>query len=469
MKKVTLIFGLLRVVLDFFGVALAYVIAREIRTHTDLIPGVQLPTGYIPPVPEYIPFVMAAAATFVLVFALNGAYSFKSNHKFRREFLQILFLSTAWIMLVFAFFFLRRDTFFSRLVLVYGWILATLLVTVFRIIIRSLQRYLQKKGIGVANILLVGGSSLSLTMYERFRINTAYNILGIVTPHKETGDLILGEVKELSHICRKNNVDEILQVTAHLGEHMTSEDVLDFCTTHHIRYRFIPDLVEVQRTNVEVWEEEGMPIIELKPTSLDGWGRITKRLFDILVGTLALIILLPIFMIIAIWIKLDSEGPVFFRQKRVGYHGQDFSLLKFRTMVKNAEEIKQKLLEKSERQGPLFKIKNDPRITRCGKFLRKWSLDELPQIWTVLEGKMSLVGPRPHLPMEVEKYEQHHKILLTIKPGITGMAQVNGRSGLAFEDEVRFDLYYIQNWSLWLDIIIMFKTVAVVLRRENAD
>jgi lipopolysaccharide/colanic/teichoic acid biosynthesis glycosyltransferase len=176
-----------------------------------------------------------------------------------------------------------------------------------------------------------------------------------------------------------------------------------------------------------------------------------------------------VFVVIAICIKMDTPGPVFFIQKRVGYRGQEFWLFKFRSMYKDADKMKQQLLAHSERKGPLFKMKNDPRITRVGKFLRRTSLDELPQLFNVLIGNMSLVGPRPHLPSEVAEYQKHHRLLFTIKPGITGMAQVNGRSGLDFEDEVRFDLSYIQNWSLFLDIYIILKTIVVVLRREHAD
>jgi len=177
---------------------------------------------------------------------------------------------------------------------------------------------------------------------------------------------------------------------------------------------------------------------------------------------------LPFFIIIAAVIKIDSKGPVFFKQKRVAKRGY-FYLYKFRSMVDNAESLKKKLMHKNERkEGILFKIKNDPRITKAGKILRKTRIDELPQFINVLKGEISLVGPRPHLPNEVKKYKRRHRIVLAIKPGVTGMAQVSGASDLSFEDEVRLDAYYIENWSLFLDFIIIIKTFMVVFKGQGA-
>lgn len=460
MKKSTLIFGILRILFDFGMTAWAFIIAWAIRSHTDLIPGVQLPIGYIPPLHEYIKFVLAASILLVFIFAIDGMYSFKNTYKFRQEFLRILFLATAWIMLLISYFFVIRDTFFSRLVLIYAWLLSIGMIIVGRLIVRVVQRWLIYHRIGVSKLLLIGEGKKVPVLAERFGKNRFYQLLNNGAPAQT--------IEELQTINQQYGIDEIMNVSSKKNA-LLSEEVLEFCKMHHIRYRFIPDLLEVQRTNVEVWEEEGLPIIELKTTPLDGWGRVIKRIFDFLVSGILLILLAPFFLLIAVIIKTDSRGPVFFRQKRVGYHGRQFGLIKFRSMVKDAEKLKQDMLGKSERKGPLFKLKEDPRITRIGGFLRKWSIDELPQLVNVFIGDMSLVGPRPHLPNEVAQYQKHQRALLTIKPGISGMAQVNGRSGLDFEEEVGFDLYYIENWSLLLDIIILFKTFWVVFKRENAD
>ena len=190
-----------------------------------------------------------------------------------------------------------------------------------------------------------------------------------------------------------------------------------------------------------------------------------KRLFDIIGAIFFLILFSPIFLIVPLLIKMDSKGPIIYKDLRVGAKRRKFYLYKFRSMIDRADELRDKLMEQNERaDGPLFKIGHDPRITKIGKFIRKTSIDEFPNFWNVLTGKMSLVGPRPHRPEEVEKYQQHHKKLLNIKPGITGMAQVSGRSTLDFEAEVKLDTLYIETWSLWLDIIILLKTPLVLIK-----
>ena len=210
------------------------------------------------------------------------------------------------------------------------------------------------------------------------------------------------------------------------------------------------------------------PLIEIKKTSLDGWGKIIKREVDILGSFIGLVLLSPLFLIIALIVKADSPGPVFVKLKRVSQE-KEFGLYKFRSMVKNAESLKKELLEYNERKGsPLFKIKHDPRITRVGRILRKTRLDELPQLINVFKGELSLVGPRPHQPDEIAQYEKHHKRVLLIKSGITGLAQISGSSDLSFEKEVKLDTYYIENWSPKQDIYILIKTFLVLFTDRSA-
>jgi exopolysaccharide biosynthesis polyprenyl glycosylphosphotransferase len=240
-----------------------------------------------------------------------------------------------------------------------------------------------------------------------------------------------------------------------------------FCEKNHIILKYSADILS--NSNLEFSTLAGVPIAEIKKTKLDGWGKIFKRLSDILLSFILLIILIPIFLIIFFVIKIDSKGPIFYASKRVGAKGEKIRIWKFRSMVIGAENMKNKLLKENERtNGPLFKMENDPRVTKVGKFIRRLSIDELPQLWNVLKGNMSLVGPRPHEPNEVEKYKDYQFKLLNIKPGMTGMAQVSGRSDLNFEDEVRLDIFYIENWSPKLDLIILLKTPWVVLARKGA-
>ncbi len=211
-----------------------------------------------------------------------------------------------------------------------------------------------------------------------------------------------------------------------------------------------------------------VPMVELKRTALDGWGKIIKRIIDFIGAFFGLILLSPFFILISFIIKLDSAGPVLVKLKRIS-QGKEFELYKFRSMIKEAEGMKKKLWTYNERQdGPLFKIKNDPRITKVGQILRKYRIDELSQLINVLKGEMSLIGPRPHQPDEIAQYQKHHKKVLAIKAGMTGFAQVSGSSDLLFEEEIKLDTYYVENWSLLMDLKIFLKTWVVLLRDRSA-
>ncbi|PIZ81421.1 MAG: hypothetical protein COY02_02120 [Parcubacteria group bacterium CG_4_10_14_0_2_um_filter_41_6] len=229
--------------------------------------------------------------------------------------------------------------------------------------------------------------------------------------------------------------------------------------------------VELRRSfgNVEINDLGGLPVIHIKRTPLDGWGRIVKRVMDIILSLSALIVLIPVFILCAIIIKLDSRGTVFVKLIRLGDGGKKFELYKFRSMVKDAHKMKTHLSMFNERgDGPLFKMKHDPRITRFGGFIRKWSIDEFPNFINVLKGDVSLIGPRPHEPEEVRLYSGYQKRLLNIKPGVTGLAQISGRSNLSFDEEARLDLFYIENWHFSLDVSILLRTPWVMIRGKNA-
>jgi exopolysaccharide biosynthesis polyprenyl glycosylphosphotransferase len=223
-------------------------------------------------------------------------------------------------------------------------------------------------------------------------------------------------------------------------------------------------LYEVRATNVEPSTIGRVPIVTYLRTPLDGWGRVFKRVFDLVGSVLGLLVLSPVFLLISIGIKLTSSGPIFFSQKRVTER-KTFNCYKFRSMRVGANEQHQELME---RHGVMFKLKEDPRVTRFGAYLRRSSLDELPQLWNVLRGEMSLVGPRPPMVEEVEHYSSWQRRRLHIKPGLTGLWQVSGRSDIPFDEWVRLDLTYIENWSIWLDITILLKTVWIVLKGKGA-
>lgn len=230
----------------------------------------------------------------------------------------------------------------------------------------------------------------------------------------------------------------------------------------------VPSLTETAGSRISSHMIAGMPLLHVAYPRLTGVARLTKRSFDVVFAGLALLVLAPLMVSIAVWVRLDSPGPVFFRQERVGIHHSRFSMLKFRSMVVNAEEYLSLLQERSEGNGVLFKMHRDPRVTRIGALLRRLSMDELPQFYNVLRGEMSVVGPRPPLPAEVEAYDDHACRRLLVKPGITGLWQVTGRSDLSWEESVRLDLYYVENWTLSGDLQIVLRTARAVLGGAGA-
>lgn len=229
-----------------------------------------------------------------------------------------------------------------------------------------------------------------------------------------------------------------------------------------------PALTDIAGPRIHTQQVAGLPLIHVTTPTLEGGQRVAKRLLDVLAASTMIVVTLPLMAAIAAWIKLDSSGAVLFRQERVGIEGKSFSMLKFRSMVVDAEHQLTRLQASNEGNEVLFKLRNDPRVTTAGKMLRKFSLDELPQLFNILEGSMSLVGPRPPLPSEVEAYESDVRRRLLVKPGLTGLWQVSGRSNLSWQDSVRLDLYYVENWSLAGDLVILLKTARAVLNSTGA-
>lgn len=229
-----------------------------------------------------------------------------------------------------------------------------------------------------------------------------------------------------------------------------------------------PEVTDIAGPRISIRPVSGLPLLSVEEPELKGVKRVAKGAFDRLLSAVALVLLLPLLVVIAAAVRLTSRGPAFFKQVRVGIGGRHFVMWKFRTMVTGAEQRLDDLAHLNEHDGVLFKIRDDPRITPVGRFLRRWSLDELPQLWNVLWGDMSIVGPRPPLPSEVERYEDHVRHRLLVKPGLTGLWQVSGRAGVPWDEAVRLDLYYVENWSLSMDAMVIAKTVAAVIRRQGA-
>jgi len=475
MKKFEIFFGLLRIPFDFIMVILGFLAAYQLRLVTEPIQGIANPIDYtlLPTINEYIEFSLGTAAALVVIFALGKMYNLKMTQNFTKEFKKIFIHCFIWAMAIITYFFFIRAFPFSRLAILYSFALTGMFVVIGRGLIRVIQYGFLKMDIGRRRLVFIGNNNVTNEIYQELAKDKRYKIVGLIA-EKDTKSKIkhLGNINQLKYIFKKNQIDEIIQTKSDISD-TQSEDILQLCDFHHINYRFIPDLLDVRRTNIEIETIASIPIINIKPTPLDGWGKVVKRIIDIIGALTAFVLFSPIFLITAVAIKLDSRGPILFTKlddgkpvKRIGQQGKPFRFYKFRSMKPGTHNQRYSALsQKNHRKdSPLVKIKDDPRITRVGKFIRRYSIDELPQLWNVLIGNMSLVGPRPHLPEEVKKYKKHHHFVLTIKPGLTGLPQVSGRSDLDFEQEVKLDRYYIENWSIILDIRLILKTFKVIFR-----
>ncbi len=465
MKKSELVFTAILVPLDFLMLVLASLAAYFLRFNPSIVE--IRPVIFDLQLKYYLTIVFFVAISWILIFAISGLYSIKLNRRLIDQFYKIFTGCSGGMMLILIVIFFSRELFSSRFIVLAGWIFSVIFVFIGRILIRGIQKIFLKKGIGINNLLIVGDGNVADSIIQLFNKDKSFGY----RIAKQIKDIPDDLIETMNKIIKKYEISEILQCVD-IGR-QKSLDLVDFCHERHLTYKYIPNLFEAQAINVEVWDAAGFPVIELKRTLLDGWRKILKRVFDIIVSAIAIIIFSPIMLITAIAIKLNSKGPVFFTCERIGQGGKPFFYFKFRSMIDEAHKMRYdpefrkniKDLRGWNKDNPMIKYKGDPRVTKAGKFIRRYSIDELPEFFNVLFGKMSLVGPRPHEPEEVAKYRKRHKKVLTIKPGITGMAQVSGRSDLEFSEEVRLDVYYIENWSFKLDLYILFKTPLILLKR----
>ncbi len=473
MKPIRLFFGIIKVPLDFLLTVAAFYVALKLRTIPGILPSIQTPFDLtvLPDSMAFFYFTIKSAALLVAIFAIDQMYIMKVYRALSRELAKLFFVIFSWMMIIIAYYFVIRTFPFSRLVLIYATILTTLFLATHRIIIHYIRQALFRRGIGQYRVAIIGDGTFAKDFTKKIQKHLDYKFIGyILEKERHHDEKYLGTLEDLEKIIQKHQIEQIIQTSEMSGK---GPKILALCRQHHIKYSFVPSLLEVQKTNIEISTVRGIPVIELKPTPLDSWGKILKRMCDILGSIIGLIIATPIIILAAIAIKLDSQGPVFFTKLddgrpvlRVGQHGKTFKFYKLRTMYPNTHHLRyDKLADQNIRKdSPLVKIKNDPRITRVGKFLRRFSIDELPQLWNVLIGNMSLVGPRPHFPEEVARYAASEKFVLEVKPGLTGISQTSGRSDLDFKEEIHLDTYYIQNWSLDLDLKIIAKTLFIVMR-----
>ena len=410
----------------------------------------------------YIYLVLFVALIFIGTYAISGLYSLKNRMGKAEEFFKIVVASSAGIMIIIVYIFLRAELFNSRFLVLGGWFFAIILVFTARLIIRKLQSHLVARySFGVHKTMIIGNDIIASKILNQ--------ISGPYSGYKVVGHLHNPEIQEIKLAIGNPGVDEVMLTDPNYPAHRITE-LIDFCHENHIIFKFVPNIYNTLTTNFDIDNIDGIPLIELKRTTLDGWGKVIKRFLDTIVSMAALIILSPLFLIIAFAIKWETEGPVFVRLRRVS-RNKEFNMLKFRSMINNAHDLNpylRSLINDRPDAGPLWKMKNDPRITKIGWLIRRSRIDELPQLWNVLKGYISLIGPRPHQPNEISQYQKHHKKLLAIKAGATGLAQISGSSDIPFEQEVALDSFYIDNWSLSLDLKIFLKTVFKIFNDRSA-
>ncbi|MBI4435108.1 sugar transferase [Candidatus Uhrbacteria bacterium] len=470
MKRSELTFTLALVPLDYLALLAAGIAAYFSRFHPAFT--AIRPVIFDLTLQGYLKVVTPMVIVFVLVFAASGLYGV-TRRSIASELSRIVLACSASMALVFAISFFSRVLFESRFIAIAGWGLAILFVAIERLVVRGLQRSLLRLGIGTHRIVIIGKTSAAEALVREFNQKKRLGFQ-VVAQYKTFTKALTRELREFK---RADKIDEIVLANPEASRQETLE-IIAFTEQEHLGFRYSADLFTAAIGRSIIHTYAGIPVIEVQKTPLDGWGAIYKRLFDVVGSSVLIILTSPVMLATALSIKLDSRGPVFFAKlddgslsRRVGQGGQTFTYFKFRSMRPGTHALRyNELAQADTRKGsPLVKIKNDPRVTRVGKFIRKFSIDELPEFFLVLRGHMSLVGPRPHLPEEVDRYKPEQRKVLTIKPGITGMAQISGRADLDFDDEVRLDTYYIEHWSPWLDLYILLKTPWVVLFGRGAS
>jgi exopolysaccharide biosynthesis polyprenyl glycosylphosphotransferase len=465
MKRIDLAFAALFVPLDYLMLLLAGTAAYALR-FAPVFTAFR-PVTFELSFSEFLALVLPIAAIYILVFSLSGLYNIRPR-SIPGEAVRVIVASAASIAVVLAIAFFSRELFDSRFIVLAAWVFSVVFLLVERLSLRLLQRTLRRFGYGVQYVAVIGKTKNANELVAYFGEHRA---LGYVTSY-HTAHFNNDTADRLKRLKNENKLDLILLANTE-AERSEVTSIKTFSDVEHTSFMYTADLFPGSTLRPIVFTFGGSPVIEVPKTPLDGWGAIYKRSFDIMVSLLLIIATLPLQLLIGLAIFIENPGPIFFTIKRVGMRGKPFPFMKFRSMIKNAHKLRfdPKFIEKygNEREGtPLFKLADDPRVTRVGRFIRKWSLDEIPQFYAVFAGSMSLVGPRPHLPEEVARYKPGERRVLTIKPGISGLSQISGRANLDFEDEVRLDMYYIENWSPWLDLIILIKTPIAVLFRKGA-
>lgn len=450
---------------EIIGIISAFFIAYSLRSMRDWIPYIQLPIPYIS-YEQFLPFVISGVVIWFIIFIRAGLYSLREQTPIVEEIRLVLSYSFFWFFIYIGFVYLSTGFLFiheiPRLIILYTYVIATILSVIIRYTIYSISVILYTNWkIKKDTILVINTTDENIELNEMNHYKYIYKSLK--------------EIVEIESLIREKKINSIV----YIGDHSWIGNIFSLSKIYWIplMYPKISKYVPIS----SVWENWvwGIPMIELSSISITAWWRIIKRLFDMISSLLFILILMPVFFIAGVWVWVsDPSWPIIYRNRRIGQNGKIFSLYKFRYMywkyctkeeygiddeaMGYEEKLKQ---EKNTREWPLYKIKNDPRKMPWWSFIERLSIDELPQLYNVLKWDMSLIWPRPHQPREIELYDESDKQVLTIKPGITGMAQVYGRDKNSFKNEIMLDTYYIEHYSASLDLSILVRTFFVVFIR----
>ena len=456
----------LHILMDIFIIAAAYASAWGIKFAIDSYNNV---VGGVAPTPMYLYTLCAVVPGYLILYGIFNMYASKRTRDIKEQIMDVFNANTIGILIFFFVLFILHLTNFSRIVLFLFYALNILYKVLSVIFIRNCLNTIRKKGYNRKHIILVGYSRAAEGYIDRILMNPSwgYNVVGIIDDEVSKDTVynkvpVIGSVDELQDLIASNDLDEIV-ITLGLKDYHMLEKIVAICEKSGVHTKFIPDYNHIIPTRPFIEDVQGLPVINIRRVPLSIlYNRFFKRSVDLILGILALIIFSPIMLVVAIGVRISSKGSVVYKQTRVGLHNRTFEMYKFRSMVEQtdgADEV-------------TWTTSDDPRVTRFGKFIRKMSLDELPQLINVLKGDMSLVGPRPERPFYVEKFKEEiprYMIKHQVRPGMTGWAQVNGfRGDTSIEKRIEYDLYYIENWNMIFDIKILFKTIFRGFFNKNA-
>ena len=453
----------IHLLMDALVIVVAYILAWIIRFEFGRV------TGGVLPKENYFAALLVLVPGYLFLYSAFHLYTPKRTTRTRIEIFTLFKANSVGLFVYLAALYLMHQEDYSRSMIAIFYVLNLAFASGYRVILRDLLRHFRKKGYNLKHVLLVGYSRAAEQYIDRIMQNPAwgYHIMGVLDDHVGEGVTfkgieVIGEVDQIYKLLPENNLDEIA-ITLSLNDYDRLEEIVSFCEKSGVHTKFIPDYNAVIPTKPYTEDLDGLPVINIRNVPLNsGWNQFIKRSMDLVGAIVASIIFSPVMLVCAVLIKLTSEGPVLFKQERIGLHNKPFYMYKFRSMRLQTEE--------DEKKG--WTVKGDPRVTGIGKFMRKTSIDELPQLFNILKGDMSLIGPRPERPQFVEKFKEEiprYMVKHQVRPGLTGWAQVNGyRGDTSIRKRIDCDIYYIENWTLGLDIKILILTFIKGFINKNA-